>query len=289
MQKSLTYSLTYLFNNPYNKKYPLFALKRFIEWKIIKFLKLSNYKKKVWGNKLVYLQHDSFQSMWLMYNWMVDWEEFNLIKRFVTKNNLCIDVGANMGYYTIWFSKFSKNIYSFEPDLLNYDRLQENLKINSLQNSVKTFDVAVAEKDGSLFFTKNLDIRNHILLNNNHEGVKILCRRLDSILLENKITGISYLKIDVEGFELDVLKGLGDYFINYKVDIIQIEINSAMKNSAYSLNEFLSFISSNKYKLYSYNVFLNVMECQNFSIDRENYFLISRIDKINEQLKMGGK
>ncbi len=289
MQKSLTYSLTYLFNNQYNKKYPLFALKRFIEWKIIKFLKLSNYKKKVWGNKLVYLQHDSFQSMWLMYNWMVDWEEFNLIKKFVTKNDLCIDVGANMGYYTIWFSKFSKNIYSFEPDLLNYDRLQANIKINSLKDSVKTFDVAVAEKDGSLFFTQDLDIRNHILLNDKHQGVKVSCRRLDSILLENKIIDISYLKIDVEGFELDVLKGLGDYFINYKVDIIQIEINIAMKNSAYSLNEFLLFISSNKYKLYSYNVFLNVMECQNFSFDRENYFLISRIDKINEQLKMGGK
>ena len=282
MQKSLNY----LFNNPYNKKYPFFAFERFVEWKIIKFFKLSNYKKKVWGDKLIYLQYDSFQSMWLMYNWMVDWEEFNLIKRFVAKNDLCIDVGANMGYYTIWFSKFSNNIYSFEPNLVNFNRLKRNIAINYSHNSVKAFDVALGEKDGTAILTKNLDIKNHILPFDSVEGGDVVAlKRLDSILSENKVTEIAYLKIDVEGFELDVLKGLGDYFINHKVDIIQIEINSAIKNSTYSLNDFLSFLSINNYKLYSYNVLINVLENQVFTTDRENYFLISRIEEINMRLK----
>ena len=282
MQKSLKY----LFNNPYNKKYPLFASLRFIEWKIIKFFKLSNYKKKIWGDKLVYLQHDSFQSMWLMYNWMIDWEEFNLIKKFVAKNDLCIDVGANMGYYTIWFSKFSNNIYSFEPNPVNYNRLKRNIAVNNSFDSAKTFEVALGEKDDTAVLTKNLDIKNHILPFDSVEGGDVVAlKRLDSILSENKITDIAYLKIDVEGFEIDVLKGLGDYFINHKVDIIQIEINSAIKNSAYSLNDFLSFIGINNYKLYSYNFILNVMENQVFTTDRENYFLISRIEEINERLK----
>ena len=107
-------SLKSLYSSPYNKEHSVNAIVRFFEWKFIRLFKLTNYKKKVWKDKYILLNYDSFQSMWIMYNWMVDWEEFNLIKNFIKEKDFCLDVGSNMGFYTVWFSKFSNNkILSF--------------------------------------------------------------------------------------------------------------------------------------------------------------------------------
>jgi FkbM family methyltransferase len=73
-----------------------------------------------------------------MYNYIVDWEEFNLIRDYVRPNDQVADVGSNMGYYTIWMSKFitSGKIYAFEPDKTNYLKLVNNVKLNKLHNVV---------------------------------------------------------------------------------------------------------------------------------------------------------
>lgn len=277
-------SLFYLFKNPYNKKYPFFALKRFIEWKIIKFFKLSNYKKTVWDDRKIYLNHDSFQSMWVMYNWLVDWEEFNLINDFVTTKSYCLDVGANMGFYTIWFSKFTKNIYAFEPDTKNYLRLNKNVCANNADEYIRTFNIAVGELDGEVSFTKDLDGENHIVLNYIEGNNSIVCKRLDSILFENKIVEISYLKIDVEGFELEVLKGLGEYISKKKIDIIQIEINKTISNSGSTVQQLLEFISTNDLQLCSYQVIEKQLKVESYHKERENYFIVFNINAINEKL-----
>ena len=277
-------SLVVLFENTYNKNHPFFAIKRFIEWKIIKLFKISNYKKKIWDNKFIYLNYDSFQSMWIMYNWLVDWEEFNLIQDFIHKNDCCIDVGANMGFYTIWFSKFSNHIYSFEPNAKNFLRLQQNVTINSSANYIHSFNLAVGSKNEQVSFTNNFDGENHIVLNNASNVEIVECKRLDTILFEKNIKRISYIKIDVEGFELEVLKGLGNYLSEKNIDIIQIELNKTILNSGSTILELLEFVSLFQYNLCSYSVSKKLLKNISYSEDRENYFLVNDIEMINKKL-----
>ena len=81
--------------------------------------------------------------------------------------------------------------------------------------------MALSDNDGEVSFTNDLDGQNHILQgSDNSPNEPVECRRLDNILSEQNIDHISYIKIDVEGFELNVLRGLGKYFTDFKIDII---------------------------------------------------------------------
>ncbi len=277
-------SLKSLYNTPYNKIHPFKAILHFLEWKFIRLFKLSNYKKKLWNDKYIFLHYDSFQSMWIMYNWIVDWEEFNLIQNFVKKDDYCLDVGANMGFYTIWFSKFCNNVFSFEPNKKNFDRLSANIALNKKLN-IYPYQFAVGDFETEVSFTKNLDGQNHISLDKNDQLELVKCKRLDNILKEQNIDSVHYIKIDVEGFELGVLKGLGDYFSNKKISIIQIEINDSISNSSSTINDLINFIGLNGYNLFSYNVTQNCMEKEDFKISRENYFLLHDVTAVNNILE----
>ena len=66
-----------------------------------------------------------------------------------------------------------------------------------------------------------------------------------SLGLENKIDQITFLKIDVEGFELDVLKGCVEFLQNKRIEVIQLEINQRIQNSGFSVYDLIEFLQLN--------------------------------------------
>ena len=252
---------------------------------MIKLFKLTNYKKKVWGNRYLFLNYDSFQSMWIMYNWIVDWEEFNLIRDIVKKNDCCLDVGSNMGFYTIWFSKFTNKILSFEPDQNNFRRLNKNIQINGLDKAITSINIALGDEERLVSFTNHLDGENHISLSGNGELAQVKCRKLKNVLDEYGIHHIKYIKMDVEGFELSVLKGMTDLLEEKKVDIIQIEINKSVGNSGGTIPVLLEFIEKHQYILCSYDIYSREIKRVTYQPGRENYFLTHNLESVNNLLR----
>ncbi|MEO6456050.1 MAG: FkbM family methyltransferase [Ginsengibacter sp.] len=280
-------SLRTLYKAPYNKKFPVFALYRFIYWKLIRFFKWENVKFRLWANRVILLNYGSFQSMWLMYNYYVDWEEFNLISKYLQPGDEVFDIGANMGYYTIWMSKFiaEGKIHSFEPDAENFKRLQTNISLNNLQALVKANKKAASDVDGKLGFTKGLEGENHIIDHTDQNALTVTSQRIDSYVDQLNISGIAYMKIDVEGFEYAVLKGANAVLLNKRITIIQLEINKTISNSGRSINDVLELLNHYKYMLCSYDVIANQLKVVAFSNKRENYFAVNDLEKINLKLK----
>jgi hypothetical protein len=144
-------SYKYLIKAPFNKNYPVRALVRFLFWKFIRLLKLQKLKIKFWKDRFFYINHDSFQSMWLMYNYIVDWEEFLFTHYYLRENSIAFDIGANMGFYTIWMSRSIAElgqIHSFEPDTNYFKRLSQNISINKFNGQYYLNNDAVSEKNG---------------------------------------------------------------------------------------------------------------------------------------------
>ncbi len=266
---------------------PVFALYRFIIWKTIRFLKIKDFKYSLWGNRKIALNYDSFQSMWIMYNYYVDWEEFTLISRYIQSGDNVFDIGANMGFYTIWMSRFISQgkIHSFEADSQNFTRLQDNISLNNLQRYVVANKNAVADLDGELYFTTGLDGENHIAASSVKNAVIIPSVTVDSYAKKHDISSIAYLKIDVEGFEYNVLKGAKELLINKRIDIVQLEINKTIDNSLKKINDVIELLDDYKYFLCSYDVKSNQLKATVFSSERENYFAVSDLNKINSRLK----
>lgn len=280
-------SLRTLFLSPYNRKKPISALKRFFIWKIIKLFRISHFKYIFWGDRTLYLNHDSFHSMWLMYNNWVDWEEFNLIRRVLKDGDVAIDVGANMGYYSLWMSKFvakSGLVIAFEPDEVNYAKLNENISLNNLANRIQTEKKAVNNVSGLISFTTSLDGENHITSDDVLNNVIIDSIKLDDYFKAKDIQGVTYLKIDVEGFEMNVLQGCTESLLEKRINIIQLEINNTIVNSGTDKIDLLNLLKHYNYILCNYDVKANRLIPIQYNPDRENYFAISDLININKKL-----
>jgi FkbM family methyltransferase len=279
-------SLKNLFKNQYNKAHPFFAIRRFIFWKIIRLLRLNDIQYSIWGDRKINLNSNSFHSMWLMYNYIVDWEEFNLIQDFIKNDDQVFDIGTNIGYYTIWISKFitSGKIHCFEPDKANFQKLKKNVELNQLQHITKLNNIAVNDVNGTLSFTSGLDGQNHINLKKSNNNINVVAMRLDSYVKENDLAKISYLKIDVEGFEFNVLKGAENLLKEKKIEIIQLEINNTLQNSNHNVHDILKLLTDHDYMLCGYQVEEKKLCSISYSASRENYFAVYNLNKVNLQL-----
>ncbi|MBC6112157.1 FkbM family methyltransferase [Pedobacter fastidiosus] len=280
-------SLKNLYKNEYNKKHSIFAFRRFIFWKIIRLFGLNNVKYTLWGNRKILLDSKSFHSMWLMYNYIVDWEEFNLIKDYIKADHTVLDVGTNMGYYTVWISKFigqNGQIHCFEPDSSNFKKLKQNAEINNLVKTAKLNNIALSDTNGFIPFTLGLDGQNHINLDQSNKSVNVDTKKLDTYAEENNIEQISYAKIDVEGFEYSVLKGAVNLLNNKKIDIIQLEINNTVENSTNNVDDILHLLANHNYILSGYNTGEKKLFPITYTPSRENYFAVHNLNSINQQL-----
>jgi FkbM family methyltransferase len=129
--------------------------------------------------------------------------EIDLLKNFIKPHWAIYDVGANIGYHTVAFAKLGKYVYAFEPNKKNLQLLRKNTK--STEN-VKIYDVACSNSVGELF-VQDFDVTvpgNYGEMLIKDEGQSCKSITIDDL---DDVYGPDLLKIDVEGHELQVLRG----------------------------------------------------------------------------------
>ena len=139
-----------------------------------------------------------------------------IIKKFSNQNSLCfIDIGANFGWYTCLFSIIggeNSKIFSVEPSPDNLFFLKKNIYKNKLKN-ISLIECAIGEKENSLplYFANPKNPGAHSLIKDTPQQdsitnySKVDVNTLDSLFKDLEI--IHLMKIDIEGFELNALKG----------------------------------------------------------------------------------
>ncbi|MHA2336197.1 MAG: FkbM family methyltransferase [Candidatus Hodarchaeales archaeon] len=139
-------------------------------------------------------------------------ERLKLTKDLIMPNFICFDIGANVGTYSLLFSRHSKLTYAFEPLPRNLKFLLKTIKLNKLKN-IKVFPYAVADKTGFSWFQEGSSVAEGKL--DSGGTLKVPMIALDTFIEKNKIEP-NLLKIDVEGAELLVLKGGKNYLLKNK-------------------------------------------------------------------------
>ena len=163
--------------------------------------------------------HDFFEEELLYYIFFV-WGDGKI--RDYLKDKVVLDIGANIGNHTLYFSRIcnAKLVYAFEPNKIVYDILNRNIEINNAGDIVKTFNGGVGRSKGcgniSFFDTQNMG-RTQIC---EAEKGEIEIIAIDDFIFEEKV---GLIKIDVEGMELDVIKGALSTIVKYK-PCIMVEV-----------------------------------------------------------------
>jgi FkbM family methyltransferase len=137
---------------------------------------------------------------------LYDFEEMSFVLHFLRQDDLFIDAGANIGVFTILASGATgAKTIAFEPAPFAYQYLAKNVLLNNLSTLVSARNIALGKQEGRIHFTAGLGTENHIVQDkDDQQSVEVALSSLDAQL---KGLEPAVIKIDVEGFEHEVLAG----------------------------------------------------------------------------------
>lgn len=191
-------------------------------------------------------------------------DEFQFMDKYVKNGTVVYDIGANIGLHSLYLSTVigdSGVCYAFEPVKSTYDSLNENVLLNGFKNIV-SYNVALSDKEETLemYKSKNgYDAWNSLggfqkIGNNQYELEKVVCIPLDSFLEKNPdVKKPDFLKIDTEGWEMNVLKGAHN-FLKDNSPVLMMEYaqrNLNLTNTRQS--DLHDYLTSLGYNLYQYD------------------------------------
>jgi len=174
-----------------------------------------------------------------------DPQERELIKKIIKKGDIVVDVGANIGIHTIIMAKCvgeTGHVYAFEPSKNNVRLLKNTMSLNGFEN-VSIIDSAVSDKPGkSLFYLSN-GISAHSLSDFGYKkgSIEINVESLDHFFT-NVNKKINFLKIDAEGYDFKVIKGMENILKNPELKFLIEFFPERLKKAGDSPKEFLQFL-----------------------------------------------
>jgi FkbM family methyltransferase len=161
---------------------------------------------------LLYLQGERFLA------------DLELIEPHLRPGMVVFDVGANIGYLAMYLRRRigdSGQLYCFEPEPTNFAELQANLHRNHLSNC-HAIQLAVGAKEGTVTFTPGL---NGFVAPEGAAGIPVPVTPLDLFIEQRHLPRVDFVKIDVEGFEVDVLNGMTATLSRPDKPILYVEVH----------------------------------------------------------------
>ena len=146
------------------------------------------------------------------------------------------DIGANLGNHTVYFASHAKNatVFSFEPVPVTFDLLKRNVEQNGLNDRVTLFNCALGAQEGSVRMQVDDTDRLAFASITENGTQEVSVKRLDDMNLPPP----DFVKIDVEDYELEVLKGM-ERTLRESSPLLWIEIHAGLSNNQEKY-EFLS-------------------------------------------------
>ncbi len=228
---------------------------RFIRWQIGQKLQPYPVVYNLVENSQLVVERGMHGATGNIYVGLLEFPEMSFVLHCLTDKDLFGDIGANVGAFSIIASvNAGANTISVEPIPDTYKKMVRNVKINNAEDKIKTLQVGVGDKNTTLRFTENLDTINGVALNQDNDvnTVEVQVLRLDDIFKEQKPV---LLKIDVEGYEWQVLQGSKDILNDDTLKAVIIEINGSGNAYGKTDDDIHKLLLSHNFLPYTYNPF----------------------------------
>lgn len=196
----------------------------------------------------------------------------------------CLDIGANVGWYTLNILKRFKNanVFSFEPSPITVNRLKQNLKLNNFSDN-KVFNIGFFNKNDKLDFyydeegsgaSSLVDLRER----DSVKKISVYMERLDDWVKENDIKRVDFIKCDVEGAEYFVYQGGIKTIQENKPIVFSEMLRKWSAKFGYHPNNIISFFKDMGYKCYIIhkNEFLKELEVVDENTVETNYYFLHK-------------
>lgn len=185
--------------------------------------------------------------------------ETRVVRTLLNKGDVMIDVGAHIGWYTLNAAQkvgSKGHVFAFEPNPECLDYLKRNLKLNQYNNVILE-PIALCNRNGRVNFWLGDDMGGSMIKENTQrlsrtplKKIKAISSKLDSYCLHHKIKKTKLIKIDVEGAEMQVLKGAIKVLKQFSPALIIEVLESNLRVNKSSKKELLKFLEKNGYQQY---------------------------------------
>jgi FkbM family methyltransferase len=188
-------------------------------------------------------------------------ELLELFERYVKPGDNVLDVGAQIGFYSVHLGRMvtaSGHVYSFEPDPLPFEYLRDSLAVSGM-DWVRVEPFALSSREGKIDFNVSPVFGWSTAVRNSHltglRRISVPSFPLDTLVEKGNVPGkIRLAKIDVEGFELEVLRGMHRVLRKAR-PILIMEVNRPMLDfQGTTPLEVFEFLKSFGYKVYKIQV-----------------------------------
>ena len=188
--------------------------------------KKKNYNPKVFNlnNKLKFYTPTRIASFRAHTFFSKEIDTLEWIEKYGDKNKIFFDVGANMGVYSLFYAAtFKSKVYSFEPSFRNLDLLAKNIVLNNLANYISVISNPVFDRETFNNFSQSKNIaglaeatfakkkereeNEFSRFDEKGSSYNTLSVSLDKLFEDKLIQKPSLIKIDVDGNEIEVIKG----------------------------------------------------------------------------------
>lgn len=192
-----------------------------------------------------------------------DEKELQLLKNIIIPETDTIDIGVYRGVYSYEMAKYSKMVHAFEPNPIIFKDIELNL--GKIIKNINLYNFALSDKENKVLL--KVPIRNKNYDKSNYEEYfqmgratiheqnvmgdietfEIKSKKLDNFTFSNRI---SFIKIDVEGHEMSVIKGAENTIKQYKPTLL-VEIEE--KHSKQKVLDSINYINSLGYESFFYD------------------------------------
>ncbi|KJR40614.1 FkbM family methyltransferase [Candidatus Magnetoovum chiemensis] len=203
---------------------------------------------------LMYL--DKKDSLFLSKNKVYEPLTTKVLKELINEKDVILDMGANIGYYTLIFAKCTGNkgkVFAFEPQCDNFNILKQNVLLNGLSNViVENYALSDIEQERNLFLcTANSAMHSIYPQDYCYSAVKTKCISIDDYFKDSQME-INFAKIDIEGAEYFAIKGMQSIINNNENIKLCIEFSPyCLKTAGIESKDLLYLLQNIGFYLYN--------------------------------------
>lgn len=260
----------FLIYNRIAKIISMCGVKRFYPVRVVHnfiFFHLMPNSIELQGNRIFL---DSRDSLNLLINRFYEPLETEFVKKEIKKNNVVLDIGANIGYYTLLFARLvgeKGKVFAFEPDPDNFNLLKKNVEINNYKNVVLVQKAVLNNKGKIKLYLSGTNKGDHRVYDSHDDRqfIEIESIRLDDYF-KNYNRKIDFIKIDIEGAEWEALQGMFNLLKkNQNLKILTEFWPIGFKRSGIEPREYLKLLIGHGFELYHINKQKKRIEAANIS------------------------
>lgn len=222
-------SIQFILSHPLNRERRVKALRRWFSWQLGSRLVPGPVVVPFVNDSKLLISPGMTGATGNIYCGLHEFESMAFVLHLLHPNDLFLDIGVNVGSYSILSASIGAKCRSFEPVPATFKHLLKNIRLNGFEKLIDAYNIAVSSRTGEVKITTEYDTTNHIVGNEEEEIDHEKVTKVPAQTLNDITSNLDPLliKVDVESHDMQVIEGAGRTLCKNSLLAIILEVNHA--------------------------------------------------------------